>query len=147
MLARHMRNVQGHRWSRKPAIPVRIALSRTSGSGHRWNRKPAHRIHCRLELDLRIEPRRRIGRDKPEELSVSFSRQPIQWIDCFRLKPPDRVWSMGFMADHPADGRRFRLLNVPDDCVRKGPGIGIGPSPPAEPDHRMAGSTAGDKGG
>lgn len=43
----HMRNVQG-----------------------RWNHKRAHRIYCELELNLRIRPRRRIKRDKPEELSV-----------------------------------------------------------------------------
>ena len=35
---------------------------------HAWNHKRVHRIYCELELNLRIKPRRRIKRDKPEEL-------------------------------------------------------------------------------
>jgi hypothetical protein len=94
-----------------------------------------YRIYCELELNLRIKPRRRLKREKPEELAVPDA--------------PNVVWSMDFMADRLADGRQFRLLNVLDDFNREGPGhrgrllaarrTG-GPSLP-EPDHRMASST------
>lgn len=66
--------------------------------GHRWNRKRVYRIYRELELNLRIKPRRRLKREKPEELAVPDA--------------PNVVWSMDFMADRLADGRQFRLLNV-----------------------------------
>lgn len=77
--------------------------------GHPWNHKRVHRIYCALELNLRIKPRRRIKREKPEELSVP--------------EAPNTVWSMDFMADRLADGRQFRLLNVLDDFNREGLGV------------------------
>ena len=86
--------------------------------GHPWNHKRVHRIYCELELNLRIKPRRRIKRDKPDELSVP--------------EAPNTVWSMDFMADRLADGRQFRLLNVLDDFNREGLGIEVDFSLPAE---------------
>ena len=38
--------------------------------GFNWHHKRAYRIHCELELNLRIKPKRRIKRDKPDTLSV-----------------------------------------------------------------------------
>lgn len=86
--------------------------------GHVWNHKRVHRIYCELELNLRIKPRRRLKRDKPEELAVP--------------EAPNLVWSMDFMADRLADGRQFRLLNVLDDFNREGLGIEVDFSLPAE---------------
>lgn len=100
--------------------------------GHVWNHKRVRRIYCELELNLRIKPRRRIKRDKPDVLSVPFSLQSIHWIDCLTLNPPNLVWSMDFMADRLADGRQFRLLNVLDDFNREGLGIEVDFSLPAE---------------
>ena len=74
--------------------------------------------NCELELNLRIKPRRRIKRDKREELSVP--------------EAPNLVWSMNFMADRLADGRKFRLLSVLDDFNREGLGIEVDFSLPAE---------------
>ena len=38
--------------------------------GFKWNHKRVYRIYRELELNLRIKPRSRIKRDKPEALSV-----------------------------------------------------------------------------
>ncbi|GGO37410.1 hypothetical protein GCM10010991_32990 [Gemmobacter aquaticus] len=56
--------------------------------GHPWNHKRAYRIHCALQLNLRIKPRNRLKRDKPDVLAVPG--------------PPNITWSMDFMANRLA---------------------------------------------
>ena len=70
--------------------------------GHPWNHKRVYRIYCELELNLRIKPRKRLKRDRPDALTVP--------------EAPNVTWSMDFMADRLGDGRAFRLLNVLDRC-------------------------------
>jgi putative transposase len=53
--------------------------------GHVWNHKRVYRIYRELELNLRIKPRKRLKREKPEERAVP--------------EAPNAVWSMDFMAD------------------------------------------------
>ena len=77
--------------------------------GHGWNHKRVYRIYRELELNLRIKPRQRLKREKPDALAVP--------------EAPNLVWSMDFMADRLGDGRAFRLLNVLDDFNREGLGI------------------------
>lgn len=86
--------------------------------GHRWNHKRVYRIYRELEQNLRIKPRKRLKRDRPDALAV-----PEQ---------PNMVWSMDFMADRLEDGRPFRLLNVLDNFNREGLGIEVDFSLPAE---------------
>lgn len=74
--------------------------------GYRWNHKRVYRIYCELELNLRIKPRRRLKRDKPDSLSVPTAI--------------NQVWSMDFTSDSLADGRSFRTFNVLDDYNREG---------------------------
>jgi putative transposase len=86
--------------------------------GHVWNHKRVHRIYCELELNLRIKPRRRLKREKPEEPAVPDA--------------PNLIRSVDFMAERLADGRQFRLLNVLDDLNREGLGNEVDFSLPAE---------------
>jgi len=74
--------------------------------GFVWNHKRVYRIYRELELNLRIKPKRRIKRDKPEALSVPATI--------------NQVWSMDFMSDSLTDGRLLRTFNVLDDYNREG---------------------------
>jgi putative transposase len=63
-----------------------------------WNHKRVYRIYRELALNLRIKPRQRLVRNKPQALAV-----PAQI---------NEVWSMDFMHDQLSDGRAIRLFNV-----------------------------------
>lgn len=52
--------------------------------GHGWNHKRVYRIYRELELNLRIKPRKRLVREKPEELAVPLS--------------PKQTWSIEFAS-------------------------------------------------
>lgn len=82
-----------------------------------WNHKRVYRIYRELELNLRIKPKKRIVREKPQPLAVPDSI--------------NQVWSMDFMHDQLSDGRSFRLFNVLDDFNREGLGIEVDLSLPA----------------
>ena len=86
--------------------------------GHPWNHKRVCRICCELELNLRIKPRKRLKRDKPDALAVP--------------EAPNMTSPSDFMADRLGDGRAFGLLNVPDDFNREGLGIEVNFSLTAE---------------
>jgi putative transposase len=85
--------------------------------GFGWNHKRVYRIYRELELNLRIKPRRRIKRDKPDALSVPVAI--------------NQVWSMDFMSDSLCDGRSLRTFNVLDDYNREGLGIEVDLSLPS----------------
>ena len=85
--------------------------------GFRWNHKRVYRIYRELELNLRIKPKRRIKRDKPEALSVPVAI--------------NQVWSMDFMSDSLIDGRTLRTFNVIDDYNREGLAIDVDLSMPS----------------
>jgi len=74
--------------------------------GFGWNHKRVYRIYRELELNLRIKPKKRLKRDKPESLAVP--------------RTINETWSMDFMHDQLGDGRSYRLLNILDDCNREG---------------------------
>ncbi len=85
--------------------------------GYRYNHKRVYRIYRELDLTLRIKPKRRLKRDKPEARAV-----PRQ-INC--------TWSIDFMQDRLADGRSMRTFNVLDDYNREGLGIEVDVSLPS----------------
>lgn len=86
--------------------------------GFGWNHKRVYRIYRELELNLRIKPRKRLNREKPEALAVPVAI--------------NQSWAMDFMHDQLSDGRSFRLFNVIDDFNREGLGMEVDFSLPAE---------------
>ena len=85
--------------------------------GFGWNHKRVYRIYRELELNLRIKPKQRIKRKKPNSLGTALK--------------PNEVWSMDFMHDELENGRKFRLLNIIDDFNREGLQIEVDFSLPA----------------
>jgi putative transposase len=83
-----------------------------------YNHKRVYRIYRELELNLRIRPKRRIKRDKPDALSVPVAI--------------NQVWSIDFMSDALADGRLLRTFNVLDDYNREGLAIEVDLSLPSQ---------------
>jgi len=74
--------------------------------GHKWNYKRIERVYRKLGLNKRRRKiKRRIANPEREYLL-----QPIA---------PNITWSMDFMSDVLADGRKIRVLNVIDDYNRE----------------------------
>ena len=86
-----------------------LYLGNVKGLG--WNHKRVYRIYLELDHNIRIKPRKRLVREKPEALAVP---QAI-----------NETWSMDFIHDQLADGRSYRLFNVIDDYSREGLGIEV----------------------
>jgi putative transposase len=86
--------------------------------GFEWDHKRVYRIYGELELNMRIKPKKRMVRIKPEPLAVP--------------EVLNQTWSMDFMHDQLQDGRSYRLFNVIDDFNREALGIEADFSLPAE---------------
>jgi len=73
--------------------------------GWQVNRKHVYRIYREAGLAVRRRKRKRIGlverKPLPKPLAANLS------------------WSMDFVSDGLADGRRLRCLNIVDDCTRE----------------------------
>jgi putative transposase len=92
-------------------------LKRIRQLGYRWNHKRIHRVYCELKLNLRKKPKKRLPSRAPMALA-----QPGQVND---------TWSLDFMSDALEGGRRFRTLNIIDDCNREALHIDVSFSIPA----------------
>ena len=78
--------------------------------GCRVNRKLVHRLYREEGLAVRRRKRKR----------VAVPRAP--------LAPPERAnerWSVDFVSDALADGRKFRALTIVDDFTRESPAIEV----------------------
>jgi putative transposase len=106
-----------------PRWGFRLMFDSLRREGRRWNHKRVHRIYTQLKLNLRRKGKKRLPSRNPQPLAA-----------------PEKVnqsWSMDFMSDALADGRRFRTLNVIDDFNREALGIEIDLSLPARRVTRM----------
>jgi putative transposase len=68
------------------------------------NHKRTYRIYCEEELQVRTKKRKKIVRPRVP--------MPVP-------SGPDQRWSMDFVSDQLANGRRYRVLNVVDDATRE----------------------------
>jgi len=73
------------------------------------NHKRVYRIYCQEGLSLRL---------KRTKKRVSATRVP-----CPPAEAPNERWSMDFMTDRLADGRRFRVLTLVDNFSRVSPAL------------------------
>ena len=91
---------------------IRVLLKREG-----WNvgKKLVYRLYCEEGLALRYKPRRRRG-------AATNRRERC------KATMPDHVWSLDFVADQLADGRRFRALTVVDVFTRESLAIEVGQS-------------------
>lgn len=85
--------------------------------GLQVNRKRVQRVYRDAGLSVRRRPRKRVAvervpRSTPLHLNIR--------------------WSMDFVSDALADGRKFRALSVVDDCSRECPVIAVDRSLPGE---------------
>ena len=69
------------------------------------NAKRTYRVYRERRLQVRTKRRKRLPRQ------VRLKR--------VRATEPNQRWSMDFMTDQLADGRRFRILNIVDDYTRQ----------------------------
>ena len=58
--------------------------------GFQWNHKGLNRIYCELGLNLRIEPKKRLKRHKPDELAVPDAPSQTWSMDLWLIN-----WRMG----------------------------------------------------
>ncbi len=74
--------------------------------GWRVNHKRINRLYRQEGLQVRRRRRKQIGRSRGGVLGDPAAH-------------PNHTWSMDFVHDQMADGRRLRLLNIVDDFTRE----------------------------
>ena len=79
-----------------------------AGEGLVVNVKRTYRLYREEGLQVRRRKRRRLPRH--DRVPLPAPDQPMQ------------RWSLDFVSDQLASGRRFRILNIVDDCSRECPG-------------------------
>jgi putative transposase len=84
--------------------------------GHLVNHKRVQRIYNGLGLGLKRRRRKRLK---------SAARAPLQ-----PATKPNEAWSMDFVSDSLANGRKIRCLNIVDDCTRENLAIEVDTSLP-----------------
>lgn len=78
---------------------------RLGREGHQVNHKRVYRLYREEGLAVRKRKRKRFA---------AGQRVPIE-----TPRSPNQTWSMDFVHDQLADGRRFRALAIVDNCTRE----------------------------
>jgi putative transposase len=100
-----------------PQYGFRTLFGMLRNLGYRFNHKRVKRIYCKLKLNLKRKPKKRLAPRTAKTLHVP-------------TKPND-TWSLDYMSDALSFGRRFRTANVIDDHRRECLGIKINFSLPS----------------
>jgi putative transposase len=94
-----------------PTYGFRKLFSYLRRSGRFWNHKRVYRIYRKLKMNKRRKGKRRL----PQRI-----KHPLQQPSLI-----NQSWSMDFMSDTLVNGRKFRTLNIIDDCSREALAIEI----------------------
>lgn len=114
------REVEGHLSrliERHPAIGFWSCYYRLRNKGEKINHKRLYRVYTAMRLNIRRRSKKRL----PERV-----KQPLVVPTA-----PNQCWSLDFMSDALADGRKFRVLNIIDDYNRESLKIEVDTSLPA----------------
>ncbi len=84
--------------------------------GFEVNHKLVYRLYCEEGLSVRCKKRKRLPSGPRVEPTVPTGR--------------NQRWSMDFVSDSLADGRRFRILTIVDDFSRESPATEVDTSLP-----------------
>ena len=88
-----------------PCYGFRKLFAYLKRGGKSWNHKKVYRVYKLLRLNKRRRGKRRL----PARI-----KQPL-----VRETAINQTWSMDFMSDSMVSGRKFRTLNIIDDCTRE----------------------------
>jgi putative transposase len=88
-----------------PAYGFRKLFAYLRRAGHAWNHKKVYRVYRSLKMNKRRRGKRRL----PQRV-----KQPLEQQGMI-----NQSWSMDFMSDSLVSGRKFRTLNIIDDCNRE----------------------------
>jgi putative transposase len=120
-LVRMSRSLYRYRSVRPPCSALRERIAEIAADKRRYgyrrvylrlrregwgvNRKRVYRLYRDAGLAVRRRKRKRIG---------AVERKPLP-----KPQLANQSWSMDFVSDGLADGRRLRCLNIVDDCTRE----------------------------
>lgn len=94
-----------------PSYGFRKLFAYIRRSGKRWNHKKVYRVYKLLKLNKKRRGKRRL----PARVKQPLAKQAAI----------NTSWSMDFMSDSMVGNRKFRTLNVMDDCSREALAIEI----------------------
>lgn len=88
-----------------PSYGFRKLFAYLRRSGNVWNHKRVYRVYKLLKLNRKRRGKRRL----PARVKQPLTQQTLI----------NQSWSMDFMSDSMVGNRKFRTLNVMDDCSRE----------------------------
>jgi putative transposase len=88
-----------------PSYGFRKLFAYLRRSGKAWNHKRVYRVYKLLKLNRKRRGKRRL----PARVKQPLTQQSMI----------NQSWSMDFMSDSMVGNRKFRTLNVMDDCSRE----------------------------
>lgn len=103
---------------RYPRYGFKKLFSKVRQEGYVWNHKRVYRVYCTMQLNFRRRAKKRF----PSREKIGLT-QPASM---------NSSWSMDFMSDALMSGKRFRTVNLIDDCNREVLGINASISLPSK---------------